>query len=218
MSIVHNQTAYWDRVSRDKTFTLPVDCRRFAAHVSRDRHVLEYGCGYGRICRELWECGYRNIIGIDPSPNMIERGRKEFPYLALHVMKGSVPEFEPDSFDALVLFGILTCIPSSDVQQKTMYTVSRLLRPGGILYLSDFPLQHDPRNTERYKKFQREFGTYGVFRLPEGVILRHHDMRWIEFLTAAFTKIDLWETDVITMNRNPARAFHYLGRKMPVGQ
>ena len=65
----------------------------------------------------------------------------------------------------------------------------------------------------RYKEGAKEFGTYGVFRLAEGTILRHHRMSWVKSLTSDFETIDMVRIDVETMNENPAKAFQYLGRK-----
>jgi hypothetical protein len=48
--------------------------------------------------------------------------------------------------------------------------------------ISDFWLQTDARNRVRWLGVQKH-GTYGVFDLPEGVTLRHHDPAWINIDT-----------------------------------
>ena len=213
MSSTDNQTEYWNAVAWSKTCTLPFDGERFAALVSADQRVLDYGCGYGRLSAELRSRGFRNVVGVDPARQMIERGRRERPDLDLRVLCESGLDDEAGTFDAVLLFGVLTTIPTDDGQRACVREANRLLRPGGVLYLSDFSLNDDDRNRERYEQFVGEFGTYGVFRHAEGVVLRHHDRRWIESLVRDFETLGFFEINVITMNGNPAKAFQYLGRK-----
>ena len=84
--------------------------------------------------------------------------------------------------------------------------------PGGLVYISDLLLNSDARNVGRYQQFVREFGTYGAFRLPEGVVVRHHSAEWIRSLTANFTQLKYERFTVTTMNGNQSEAFQYLGR------
>jgi hypothetical protein len=49
---------------------------------------------------------------------------------------------------------------------------------------------NDPCKAEAALRAARtQFGVYGVFELPEGVIVRHHREEWIELLTRAFTPL-----------------------------
>jgi hypothetical protein len=79
------------------------------------------------------------------------------------------------------------------------------------LYISDLALQTDERNLERYARDEQKYGIYGVFDLPEGVTVRHHDPKWIENLTSDFEMVALDDVDVVTMNGNPAKAFQWFG-------
>ena len=60
---------------------------------------------------------------------------------------------------------------------------------------------------------EQKYGTYGVFDLPEGVTVRHHDPRWIAALTTQFETVGLDDIEVVTMNGNPAKAFQWFGLK-----
>jgi hypothetical protein len=82
-----------------------------------------------------------------------------------------------------------------------------------VLYAVDYVLQEDEHNRRRYVQYADEFGTYGVFRLPEGAVFRHHSMDWIASLLAGLEVLDVAYPEVTTMNRNPARAFQVLARK-----
>jgi hypothetical protein len=108
------------------------------------------------------------------------------------------------------LFAVLTCIPSDDDQRVLLAEVRRALRPEGILYISDLLINSDVRNLERYERYANEYGVYGVFELPEGVIVRHHREEWIEQLTGAFASLAFEHLSVTTMNGNASAAFQYL--------
>lgn len=210
---INNQNQYWDSVAREKTFTHPLNIDVFRDHVPTESRVLDYGCGYGRTVNELLNQGYTNVVGIDSSPLMIERGRQMYPHLNLQVLPASGLPYADESFDAVLLFTVLTCIPTNEGQQELLEDLTRLLRPSGLLYISDFYLQEDERNRQRYERFATEFDEYGVFRLPEGTILRHHSVEWIETLTSEFRVVHLGEMTVTTMNGSLAKGFQYFGKK-----
>lgn len=79
------QQEYWNSVSEKKEFTTPFQAEEFSKYVNKESRILDVGCGYGRTLDELYRKGFRNLIGIDFSRGMIERGRKQFPYLDLRV-------------------------------------------------------------------------------------------------------------------------------------
>jgi len=213
MENIDNQHEYWDSVAWDKVFTHPINMELFKANVSIESRILDYGCGYGRTVRELSDSDYRNVVGVDSSPLMIERGHSIYPNLNLEVLLDTHLPYDDGSFDAIILFAVLTCIPTNVGQKDLVKNLSRLLRPGGVIYISDYCLQADERNLQRYGKFAEEFGIYGVFRLPEGAVVRHHSLAWIKSLLFEFEMIDLSRIEVATMNGNPAEVFQYLGRK-----
>jgi hypothetical protein len=114
--------------------------------------------------------------------------------------------------DAVLLLGVLTCVPSDEGQRSIIQEIYRVLRKGALLHIGDFWLQTDQRNQERYKRGLERHGTYGVFDLPEGVTLRHHSRQWIEELTHLFHQIAIDDIHVTTMNGHPALAFQWFGR------
>ena len=115
--------------------------------------------------------------------------------------------------DAVLLFAVLTCIPDSDAQKVLLKEAERVLRLGGLLYVSDLLVNDDDRNRERYEQYANVYGCYGVFELPEGVVVRHHEQEWIEEITSPFEQLEYQLFDVTTMNGNVSAAFQYLGRK-----
>ena len=152
-----SQTAYWDGVAKEKTFTHGLNVENFQRLVPLDAGVLDFGCGYGRIGNTLYGLGYRNVVGLDLSAKMIVRGRTIYPHIHL---KTATPERwpgRPDSFDAVILFAVLTCIPTDTGQEALLAQIDHVLRPGGILYISDYWLQEDDRNGHRYQEFKEKY-------------------------------------------------------------
>ena len=208
-----SQSSYWDRVAHEKRFSHPLRKDWLAHYLNPQARILDYGCGYGRTLAELSDAGYENIFGVDFSQSMLSRCRREVPYSKLIRNDGRGLSLRAGSFDAVLLFAVLTCIPDSDEQRSLMAEVEYALQPGGIIYLSDLLVNDDARNRERYQRFAEGYKCYGVFELPEGVAVRHHQKEWVEEITRSFQRLEYEPFRVRTMNGNVSAAFQYLGRK-----
>lgn len=208
-----SQASYWNRVAEEKRFSHPLRADWLSRHLKSSQPlILDYGCGYGRTLDDLRSAGYRNTVGADFSEGMLARCRSRQPRQNLIRNDGHALPFRDKVFDAVLLFAVLTCIPSDDDQRALLSEVERVVRPHGLLYVSDLLLNDDARNRERYARFAEAYGTYGVFELPEGVVVRHHEREWIENLTARFEQLESEPFSVTTMNGNRSAAFQYLGR------
>jgi SAM-dependent methyltransferase len=207
------QQAYWNRVAAEKIFTHPLNETWLSRWVRPQARILDFGCGYGRTLDALAARGYTNTLGIDFSARMIARGRQHFPTLDLRVTEGT-PIAEPtESFDVVLLFAVLTCIPGDREQEALMAELRRVLRPGGFLYVSDMKLQSDDRNRARYAAAVPRFGTHGVFETDDGAVVRHHDAARLAALLAGFTTIATDDVPLSTMNGNPAMAVQIFARR-----
>ncbi|WP_051203072.1 class I SAM-dependent methyltransferase [Desulfovibrio aminophilus] len=206
------QLEYWDQAASSKTFSHPIPTLVFRDFLPVSARILDYGCGYGRVCSELSGLGYDNVTGIDISGEMVRRGKLLGDGLDLRVFDGLSPDFGDGSFDACLLVALLTCVPSDAGQERVIREINRLLAPGGLLFVSDYPLQRDERNRARYREFERELGTFGMFR-TEGAVFRHHDMAWVRRLLAGF-QVE-WEREVAvrTMNGHESDVFQMMLRK-----
>jgi len=213
MEPIDDQRPYWDRVAPDKTFTHPLNRDWLTATIGRGDRILDYGCGYGRTLNELASMGYADAVGVDVSARMIDRGRRAYPGLDLRVIDGLPLAWPEASFDAVLLMAVLTCIPSDRRQDAVMREVRRVLRPGGILYISDMPLQPDDRNLRRYTDQLARFGTYGVFETEDGAIVRHHTNERIDALLDGFDTIAKLSVQLTTMNANAATGLQILARR-----
>ena len=74
------------------------------------------------------------------------------------------------------------------------------------------PLQWATRYLERYRAGADRYGQYGVFDLPGGGVVRHHELSYFTQLTSGFTPLEMETHDITTMNGNSAQAIRYVGR------
>jgi SAM-dependent methyltransferase len=213
MASLDHQFDYWNSAGTQKTFGHPLNLQRIGQWLSSDSRILDFGCGYGRCLGKLFDSGYRNLIGFDFSPSMIAAARARFPEITFQETQPSTIPLPDGCADGALLFSVLTCVPTDDGQRAIVRELQRVLRPGGLLYISDLWLQPDKRNLARYARDEAKYGIYGVFDLPEGVTVRHHDARWIETLTRDFEMAAVDDIEVLTMNGNPAKAFQWFGLK-----
>ena len=128
----------WNKIADQVNFNLEMDWDKFQELIDVKAKVLDFGCGYGRVIDQLNQLGYSDVVGIDPSFAMIERGRRMFPKLCLLHSTGQVLPFDSHSFDAIIACAVFTSIPSLEERQAAASEIMRVLKPGGLLHLSEF--------------------------------------------------------------------------------
>jgi ubiquinone/menaquinone biosynthesis C-methylase UbiE len=212
MVLIQNQESYWDKFAEKKEFPTPFQMKKFEKYVSREQNILDVGCGYGRTLSELHENGFQNLKGLDFSQGMINRGLKLNPYLNLIKNDSDTLPFSDNEFDAVLLIAVLTCLPDPEEQKALILEISRVLKNDGILYINDYLLNNDKRNLHRYQKYHDKYGTYGIFELPEGAVLRHHSTKYILELTKDFNELVFENIIYDTMNGNKSNGFYYMGK------
>lgn len=210
---IDNQKTYWDEVAEIKTFTHPVDLALLEKEINKQSIILDFGCGYGRVVKELQDNGYSNVLGFDTSKELIKRGTN-LGLTQLHYIDN--PSDLPvgnSSVDCIFLFAVLTCIPTNAAQIELINLLRSKLKVGGIIYISDYYLQENPTETDRYGYLNNDKNNYGVFTLKEGVTFRHHSKEWISTLLENFKILTEKPIQVMTMNGHTARGFQIIGQK-----
>jgi SAM-dependent methyltransferase len=205
--------AYWDANAEAHACTHPLD-PGLLAELPKSARILDYGCGYGRIAAELAAAGWRNVVGVDFAPAMIDRGRREHPGLDPRDNE-RLPLAEPDgAFDAALLIAVLTTIPGDDDQQAVMAELRRLIRPGGLLYVSDCLLQSDARHLARYAAGQQRHGVWGVWDRDDGGVFRHHSRARLQALMQGFETVAECEFEARTLGGGAITAIRLLARRV----
>lgn len=94
---------------------------------NRQTNILDIGCGNGKLIRQLYSCGYENVLGIDP---YIE---KEISFGSAKIYKTDVCNFVPDKqFDLIMLHHSFEHIAE---QHETLQSICKILKPEGLLLI-----------------------------------------------------------------------------------
>ncbi len=204
---------YWDKVAKEKTFTTPFQLELFKEYVGKDKKVVDIGCGYGRILKELFDNGYTNLLGIDFSNEMIKLAKEKYSYINFKVANGKNLEFENNSIDSIILFAVLTTIYDSKSQQDLIKEVYRVLKKDGILYVNDFLLNDSDLYLKRYNKYKNIYHEYGVFESSDGGVFKHHSEEYFNELLSDFKCEKEKVLKFKTINGHTSNGVYYLGRK-----
>ena len=135
---VGNMMTEWDCVADKVEFNLKIMSELFVDIVPRTGKTLDFGCGYGRVTNELYELGFKDIVGVDSSTEMINRGENEFPHLELIYLPQLDLPFADASFDTVMACAVFTCIPDKKIQTLVVSELFRVLKPNGVVYLAEF--------------------------------------------------------------------------------
>jgi ubiquinone/menaquinone biosynthesis C-methylase UbiE len=103
-----------------------------------DARVAEVGCGPGPVARALASrSGVGEVVGVDPSPIFIEKGRelaRDLPNLTFVEGDARALPFEDNSFDVVVFHTTLCHIPRPEL---ALTEASRVLCSDGVLAVFD---------------------------------------------------------------------------------
>jgi 2-polyprenyl-6-hydroxyphenyl methylase/3-demethylubiquinone-9 3-methyltransferase len=140
---------------------LDTEIRHVAGRISPGEAVLELGCGYGRVMKELaHQAG--TLIGIDTSLASLQLARQHLaglPGCRLVKMDASAMAFHNQAFDLVVC--IQNGISAFHVDQRTLVAESiRVTRPGGRVLFSSYSARFWPHRLEWFQ-LQADHGLVG---------------------------------------------------------
>lgn len=180
---------------------------------------MDYGAGYGRVLELLVRADFRNLVGLDPSPEMVRRAQARVPNVPVSLIEPSQVPFPDASFDAVVLYSVLSSLLDRRAQAELVASLARVLRPGGILYFNDFGVQVAPADAERYfRGYALGAERYGdaVFVDPGAdVAFFHFTPAHLESLFTGFCLVDFQRLPSRSMNGSMRDAFQLMVRRSP---
>lgn len=205
---------YGNKTGINRDLDSPVYIDRFASFLKPHSYILEYGCNSGGLLNALKDYHFINLIGYDFSESKINQGRKLHPDLDLRILKesGKIP-MQNESIDAVVLSSILCSLTEEQKQLQLIIEIFRVLKKHGILYLSDFLINHDEFHKEKYKIGFKEYGEWGLYTTDDKLLVRHHSTKAIMSLLNNFDIQWFEQFDFKIMNQNPTRTFHCIAQK-----
>lgn len=118
--------------------------------------ILELGAGTGRISIGLAGLGYRHLLGIELSREMVKEARRIVKLLELSVafQQGDATrlKFEDNLYDGAIFgFNGLMQIPGREQRRVALTEIRRVIRPGGVFCFTT----HDRLNP-RFRKFWKD--------------------------------------------------------------
>ena len=141
--------AFYKRTAREVGLW-PCEEIVFQKYLSKDGAILDIGCGAGRTTIGLYRRGFRNILGVDLSPRMVDAA-------AAFALELGIPvNFEvanvcclaqpAESFEAAIFScNGLMHVPSRTKRRAALSEIKRVLKPGGHFIFTTFC--RDFRNT-----------------------------------------------------------------------
>jgi phosphatidylethanolamine/phosphatidyl-N-methylethanolamine N-methyltransferase len=154
----------------DNTFgRFTTEGRRHAVEIINQRHgkVLEVGVGTGLSLPEYGR--HLEIVGIDLSPEMLDKAREKVVeeglsnVTGLHEMDASELTFPTGSFDTVVAMYVMTVVPEPE---KVMRELARVCRVGGeVILVNHFSQEEGVRGwvERRMAPFADKLGWHPVF-------------------------------------------------------
>ncbi len=159
---------------------------RAALDLQPSHHVLELGCGVGRIGRELVEhVGHWH--GVDISQSMLDVAAERlapFSNVSLtRLERTSLEMLDSDSFDRVYSVAVLCHIDKEDLYLY-LHELHRVLKPGGLMYVETWNLddrvgwkrwEYEVANWKRSDQSQRKPVGRNQFCAPQefGLYLQH---------------------------------------------
>jgi len=151
--------AYWTAQAREHgsapaaswsdVWAIDLEVREIARRLADGDRVLDVGCANGFSTVRLAARRRVHVRGIDYVPGMIERARERLAKIegelpgSVEFAVGNVLELgeAEASFDKVVSVRVLINLRSFENQRRALGAIARVLRPGGILLLSEATVQ-----------------------------------------------------------------------------
>ena len=149
----------------DRT-VIEMEIRNIMDRLHDGDRVLDVGCANGYSTVQFASQKKVNIRGVDYIPEMIDQARQRLEGIAKKLL-GTV-EFEvgditgltepSDAYDKVVVIRVIINLRDWNRQLKGLKECARVLKPGGLLLLSEATLQ----GWRKLNQFRREWGLFDI--------------------------------------------------------
>jgi ubiquinone/menaquinone biosynthesis C-methylase UbiE len=153
----------WEKQSKDWEKTLFYSKKtlflKWLSKISKKTDkILDQGTGIGQYTFSAYKIGFKNIIGMDFSEELLKKARENADKLKYRVkfVKGDIRDmpFSDEAFDVVISAGIIEHVPETG---KCVEELARVLKKRGYLLI------HVPQKISVFtiiKKIQQFFGTW----------------------------------------------------------
>lgn len=186
----------WNKVAHQIDFNLEINIEKILSTIPFNSKVLDFGCGYGRNSNILDSAGFSDVIGVDSSLEMINRGRRDFPNLNLIYNATDKLSYPDNYFDFILVCAVLTCITDDAQCTRIIAELNRVLKPSGIIHLVEFC---------------SEAGQSIASNI--GVLMKHRTPMELSNLVNSFKLVSSEVSCTTTLGGSKAYYFSYFGEK-----
>ncbi len=140
------QGQYFDRIEYR-------ELRRTLSRLQPSSKIMEVGCGTGRFTARVAKTEHA-VLGIDPSPDMIEESRRRcaaFPATEFKIEEGAALSLADNAFDLTYSIRVTNQVGSRDYAMRMVRKMIRVTRPGGYI-LVEFMNEGRPEWLKRKRK------------------------------------------------------------------
>jgi ubiquinone/menaquinone biosynthesis C-methylase UbiE len=128
----------------------------FTKYFSKEQNLLELGTGTGRIAFGMERMGFRSIMGVELSKDMVKEAQRIAKVIksGVSLRQGDATKikFEDNYFDGAIFgFNGLMQIPKRENRRKAISEVLRVIKPEGYFIFTTHD-RNNPRRTSYWKK------------------------------------------------------------------
>lgn len=141
---------FWEKIFQDFSYSEYLDTlnydeptvyiRKCFEKQSRNSRVLDIGCGAGRFLHLLSEMGFSDLTGLDLSFSGVKHVKKHVSEAKTIQTDATSLPFKEDSFDIVLMVGIVYEIEDKKAHYKVFEEIHRVLRQGGLfIFVNNSP-------------------------------------------------------------------------------
>ena len=148
-------------------------------YIQKADRIIDLGCGFGKTCLELYNKGYKNVVGVDINKEGIDfaNGLGKFSCRLGDILHTKCID---DEFDCGIMQAVMTTLTKYEERVEVLKESNRIIKNVGYLYLSDF---NQNWHLEQYRKryvegfeITKEEGSFPSYNKDNGEIeyIAHH--------------------------------------------